>query len=114
MLAAADQATGERPVMVERLGIRWRFSRGLPALARRLRVPVIVALALWQGDRIRVECQRLEPPDASLADDAWQTAWLDRYLDAIEMTVRQSPENLRFLRWAADRVTRPWEETAGE
>ena len=114
LLAAADQATGQRPVEIERLGIRWRFSRGLPALARRLGVPVILALALWRGERIHVECRRLEPPDESLADDAWQLAWLERYVEAVEPTIRQSPENLRFLRWAVDRVARPWEAAPGD
>lgn len=109
LLGAADQATGARTIELERLGRRWRFSLGLPALARRLEVPAVLALALWRGERVRIECRRLEPPDAALAEPDWHRAWLESSWDAIEPIVRTEPENLRFLRWAVDRLARPWE-----
>lgn len=109
LLGAADQATGDRTVELERLGMRWRFSLGLPALARRLDVPAVIALALWRGERVRIECRRLQPPDAALAEPDWHRAWIESSWDAVEPIVRDEPENLRFLRWAVDRLARPWE-----
>jgi lauroyl/myristoyl acyltransferase len=106
LLAAADRGTGDRPLKIERLGMTWSFSLGLPALARRLEVPVVASLALWHGCRVRVRCGPLEPPDPGLPDDAWSRAWLDRYWQVIEPVVLDSPENLRFLR----RVANPPEE----
>jgi lauroyl/myristoyl acyltransferase len=102
LLAAADLASGDRPVTIERLGLPWRFSFGLPALAKRLQVPVVSTLALWQGCRVRVRCLPLEPPDPELPEEAWRNAWLDRYWQIMEPVVRDSPENLRFLRWVVN------------
>jgi lauroyl/myristoyl acyltransferase len=102
LLAAADLGSGDRPQTIERLGMTWSFSLGLPALARRLEVPVVATLALWHGDRVRVRCMPLEPPDPGLPEDAWSRAWLDRYWQVIEPVVLDSPENLRFLRGVAN------------
>lgn len=102
LLAAADLGTGDRPLTIERLGMTWSFSLGLPALARRLEVPVVASLALWHGCRVRVRCAPLEPPDPGLPDDAWSRAWIERYWQVIEPVVLDSPENLRFLRRVAN------------
>lgn len=111
LVGAADQATGDRTVVLERLGMRWRFSLGLPALARSLGAPAIGMLAVWRGERIRIECRPLPTPDPALDADAWHRAWLEAHWRAIEPTIRESPENLRFLRWAVERVARPWDSS---
>lgn len=110
LLGAADYATGDRVVTMNRFGMPWRFSLGLPALARRLGVPVVVALALWNGNRIEVCSGRLEPPDPGLGEEAWNQAWLERYWAVIEPVLLSSPENLRFLRRAVEQIARPWEQ----
>jgi hypothetical protein len=108
LLGAADHASGDRTVVLDRLGMRWRFSLGLPTLAGRLGLPVVVALAGWTGERIRITCRSLEPPPVSgTAAADWSHAWLARYWECIEPTVRHEPENLRFLRWAVARVVPP-------
>lgn len=107
LLGAADQATGDRTITLERLAMRWRFSLGLPALARRLQVPVVVSLALWSGNRIRIECHPLAAPEPTLPEEAWYRAWLDGYWRLIEPVLRRSPENLRFLRWVVPRLVPP-------
>ena len=98
LLGAADMQTGGRSRELDRLGRQWHLSPGLPALARRLGVPAFLVLALWQGNRVRVSCERIEPPAAELADEAWEDAWLERYQAGVEEVVVSSPENLRFLR----------------
>jgi hypothetical protein len=107
VLGAADHASGERTVSIDRLGVRWKFALGLPTLCRRLGLPAVVALAGWSGERIRVSCQLLEPPAPALSEDDWNRGWLDRYWACIEQTVRREPENLRFLRWAVERLVPP-------
>jgi hypothetical protein len=107
LLGAADQATGDRTILLERLGMRWRFSLGLPALARRLDVPVVVSLALWSGERVRIEWHRLSPPERNLPEEDWYRAWLDGYWRLVEPVLRGSPENLRFLRWVVPRLVPP-------
>lgn len=107
LLGAADQATGDRRITLERLGLRWQFSLGLPALARRLDLPVVVSLALWRGERIGIECHQLPAPKPSLTEDEWYRAWLDGYWRVIEPVLRRSPENLRFLRWVVPRLVPP-------
>jgi lauroyl/myristoyl acyltransferase len=98
ILAAADVASGDKPVTFKRLGLEWRFSLGLPILARRLEVPVVVTLALWEGNRVRVTCLPLEPPGPELSEQDWCQVWLDRYWRIMEPVVRDTPENLRRLR----------------
>jgi hypothetical protein len=98
LLGAADMQTGDRSREFDRLGRRWHLSPGLPALARRLSVPAFFMLALWEGNRVRISCRRLEPPASDLPEEAWEDAWLDRYWDEVERVVCTSPENLRFLR----------------
>lgn len=98
LLGAADMQTGGRSQEFDRLGRLWQFSPGLPALARRLAVPVFLMLALWQGNRVQISCRRLEPPEAELADESWQQSWLNRYWSELEEIITSTPENLRFLR----------------
>jgi hypothetical protein len=99
LMGAADAASGERFVDVQKFGASWRFSLGLPSLVRRLHVPVFLALALWNGTRIRINIHRLEPPDDQLAEEAWCKEWIMRYSDALDGVITTSPENLRFLRF---------------
>ena len=51
-----------------------------------------------------------DPVDAALADQILEVDGVE----AVEPTIRQSPENLRFLRWAVDRVARPWDAAPGD
>ncbi len=107
LLGAADMGTGGRVVTIERLGYVREFSLGLPALARRLDVPAVTGLALWHGDRIRIRFVPLEPPSPGLSEDEWNQAWLDRSWAVVEPVLGDSPENLRFLRKAVERLSQP-------
>jgi lauroyl/myristoyl acyltransferase len=112
LLGAADMDTGDRVVTIERLGLARTFSLGLPTLARTLGVPTVVGLALWSGQRITIRFAPLEPPDASLSDEAWNLQWLERSWNVVEPVLAESPENLRFLHQAVDRIAKPWGETS--
>lgn len=98
LLGAADMATGQQTVTLERLGKPWLFSLGLPALARNLNVPVIICLALWTGNTIRINCTRMNLPDRALPEKSWYAAWIQSYWEYLEPVIRTSPENLRFMR----------------
>lgn len=111
LLGAADMETGDRVVTIERLGFARTFSLGLPTLARTMGVPTVVGLALWDKNRITIRFAPLEPPDASLDDDAWNLQWLERSWGFVEPVLAESPENLRFLQQAVERIAKPWEET---
>lgn len=111
LLGAADMSTGDRVVTIERLGLARSFSLGLPTLARRMDVPTVVGLALWRGNRITIQFAPLEPPDATLSEDEWNLEWLQRSWRFVEPVLAESPENLRFLRPAVERIAKPWEET---
>lgn len=110
LLGAADMETGERVVTIERLGFTRTFSIGLPTLARTMGVPTVVGLALWNKNRISIRFARLEQPDVSLDDDAWNLRWLERSWDFVEPVLAESPENLRFLHHAVERIAKPWED----
>jgi hypothetical protein len=112
LLGAADMDTGDRVVTIERLGLARTFSLGLPTLARTLGVPTVVGLALWSGQRITIRFAPLEPPDTSLSDEAWNLQWLERSWNVVEPVLAESPENLRFLHQAVDRIAKPWGETS--
>jgi hypothetical protein len=99
LFAAPDGSSGARTIVLERLGRPWSFSLGVPVLARRLKVPVFLLLALWRGSRIRLEIQPFEPPSPDLPEAEWLQAWIERYWTALEQVITSSPENLRFLRW---------------
>lgn len=113
LLGAADMATGDRLITIERHGFVRHFSVGLPTLARRLDVPTVVGLALWKGDRVVIEFSRLESPDTSLPDSRWTTQWLERSWSCMERILMESPENLRFLKSAVGQIAKPWERTGG-
>jgi hypothetical protein len=99
LLAAADIASSARPLVIDRLGCSWRFSPGMPMLARRLGVPVFLVFALWRGLRLHITVQALEPPAMDLPEEQWLHSWIGQYWDAMERIILSSPENLRFLRW---------------
>lgn len=111
LLGAADMDTGDRTVTIERLGFVRTFSLGLPALARALAVPTVVGLAVWNGNHIRIRFLPLEPPASSVSDDEWSLRWLGRSWELVEPVLAESPENLRFLQRAVERIAKPWEET---
>ncbi len=103
LFAAPDVWTGENLVTLDRLGTSWRFSRGVPALARSLGVPVFFATALWQGDGIKMSYVHLPAPQDVSCSDEWERRWIETYWRALEPIILNSPENLRFLRginWA--------------
>lgn len=104
LLGAADLKTGERTVCLERLGMQRHFSAGLPALARETTAPVVLGLALWKGNRVHIRFQPLEMPDSRIPGEEQDKAWLERYWDHMLSAIRHTPENLRFLRWAVERV----------
>jgi lauroyl/myristoyl acyltransferase len=110
LLGAADMPTGDRLVTIEWRGFARTFSLGLPTLARKLGVPTVVGLALWERNRITIRFAPLEPPDASLDDHAWNLRWLERSWGFVEPVLAESPENLRFLQQAVERIAKPWEE----
>lgn len=100
LFGAPDVNSGKRTLTLERLGGPWTYSLGMPALARMLKLPVFQFLALWEGERIRVLCNRLPPPDPELPADEWDRQWVERYWETVEPVIRSSPENLRFLLFA--------------
>lgn len=113
LLGAADMATGDRLITIDRHGFVRRFSVGLPTLARKLGVPTVVGLALWRGNRITIQFSTMEAPDDSLSEPQWIAQWLERSWDAVDPVLLESPENLRFLRSAVQQVAKPWEVTRG-
>jgi hypothetical protein len=98
LFGAPDWASGARPVILNRLGVDWAFSLGIPTLVRQLRVPSFLVMALWRGDRIQMVCTPIHPPDFSIDKDTWNRLWVEQYWGEIEPIVTSSPENLRFLR----------------
>jgi lauroyl/myristoyl acyltransferase len=104
LLGAADSATGERPVTIERLGMQWQFSAGLPALARQTGSPVVIGLALWKSNRVHIRFQPFEIPDNGLGGSERDRMWLEKYWENMQSVLCGPAENLRFLRWAVERV----------
>lgn len=101
LLGAADFPTGARVITHQALGMEWNISLGLPALCRRLGAPAFLVMALWRGDRVRVETTRLDAPDAVLPEDEWHRRWVAGYVAGMERALRSGPENLRVLRQVA-------------
>lgn len=97
LLGAADRVHGRRLIRRTAICRKWAFSPGLPALARRLGVPSFLIAALWDGDRVRIECRRQTVP-ANIADATWQEAWVEEYWQWMKAILGSGPENLRFLR----------------
>jgi predicted LPLAT superfamily acyltransferase len=77
LFAAPDVPSGARNIVLERLGRPWSFSLGVPVLARRLKVPVFLLLALWRDSRIRLEIQQFEPPSPDLPEEQWLQVWIE-------------------------------------
>lgn len=103
MFAAPDVWSGENLVTLDRLGTSWRFSRGVPALARTLKVPVFFTTALWYGDGVKMNFTPLPAPHDVSCPDEWERRWIDIYWSELEPIILTSPENLRFVRginWA--------------
>lgn len=93
-----DYPTSSQTHSLRHLGRDWHFSPGFPVLARRLNLPVFLVLALWENQRIRLQCTPIPSPEAGLPDWEWDQLWLEHYWEALEKIIIQSPENLRFLR----------------
>jgi hypothetical protein len=98
LFGAPDWPTGQRLVTLHRLGTGWTFSVGLPALARLVRTPAFLVLALWHDDRLRMTISPIARPAGAMGEHDWDVAWLEGYWRGIESVIRTSPENLRFLR----------------
>jgi len=98
LFGAPDWPSGAQTVVLHRLGMEWRFSLGIPTLARTLRLPTFLVMTLWHGERIRLVATLIQPPDSATARDEWNRLWLERYWGEIEPIITSSPENLRFLR----------------
>lgn len=110
VLGAADLGTGQQVVMLKRLGRTWRFSLGLPALARKMNIPVVTCLALWSGNNVELSCRRLDAPDHDLPEAVWYETWIERYWEIMEPVIRSSPENLRFIRSVLSQKQQPTED----
>ena len=100
LFGAPDWPSGTRTVSLHRFDVEWKFSLGIPALLRRLRLPAFLVMALWQGDRIRIVSTPIALPDDALGENEWYRLWLERYWEEVENVITSSPENLRFLRVA--------------
>ena len=98
LLGAADRVHGGRVIRRAAMCREWKFSAGLPALARRLNLPTFLTAAVWDGHRVRVECRQQDSPPATLPPEAWQDAWVEDYWRWMKGIIDRGPENLRFLR----------------
>lgn len=98
LLGAADVNTGNRIFEILKFDQKWQLSPGLPALARLLSVPTFLVLALWQGNKIKIQFQKLDFSGQNLNSEQWQDEWLHLYWNELEKIISTSPENLRFLR----------------
>ncbi len=97
LFGACDVPSGARTIDMDRLGMRWNFSLGIPALARQLNIPTYAALALWRGNRIRIELKAIPHPARDVPEEDWHRLWLESLWSLMENVIRSSPENLRFL-----------------
>jgi len=98
LFGAADGVWG-RTVSVNANGRTRRYALGIPTLARQFDVPVLLFVALWSGERVRLVATKVEPPPAWLDEDAWNNAWVTSYSRQLNDAVGGTPENLR-LYWA--------------
>lgn len=98
LLGAADHPSGERTIAFEQWGRRWQFSLGLPTLSRQLNIPFVFCLALWSGERVLIQCSGINVPDQALPEQQWHEEWVRKYWAFLEPIIRNSPENLRFMR----------------
>jgi hypothetical protein len=111
LFGAPDIASGAVTIALERLGREWRFSPGVPELVRRLGLPAFLVLALWNGNRIQIRSERIDPPDDHLDPEDWRRKWIETYWDLMEPTIVSSPENLRFLQYLKGKALRGLEPT---
>ncbi len=95
LMGAPDIATGHKQALLERFGTPLTFSFGIPALARRLEIPVFLILALWKDYRLKLQYEPIAPPSADLGENDWYRAWIEGYWQKLEPYIRNSPENLR-------------------
>ena len=98
LLGAADRVHGGQLLRRSAVCKEWMFAPGLPTLARGLELPTFLTAAVWDGDRVRIECRPQPSPPATLATAAWQEAWLEDYWQWMNGIIAAGPENLRFLR----------------
>lgn len=95
--AAPDGGFSGAHIELDGFNRSWRFSPGLAALARMLGRPAFTTLALWAGNRIRLEVQPIPAPSDALPPEAWHRAWIEQHWQHMQGVIRSSPENLRFL-----------------
>ena len=98
LFGAPDGAWG-RTTSVSANGSK-RYALGIPTLSRQLNIPVLLVMALWAGERVRLVVTRLEPPPSSLDEDGWNNAWVTSYARKVNDAIAGAPENLRDLQWA--------------
>ncbi len=99
LMGAPDYWTGQRQISIEKFGRQWKFSLGIPTLAKRLNLPVFLLLALWKDYRLRLQYEQIVPPPEGLPEDDWYRDWIEAYWQKLETHIRSSPENIRALRW---------------
>lgn len=97
LYGAPDGGNSPSHIDVECFNRTWRFSPGIPALARMLDVPSFTVLALWEGTRIILRIVPIKAPDRGLPPKDWDRAWIIEHWNAICPVIMSSPENLRFL-----------------
>lgn len=103
LFGAPDAPSGRRTISFESIA-PWNFSLGIPTLARVLNLPVFRFLALWNDNRIKIECERAASPQNDLDEEHWNHQWVENFCDPLDRIVQTSPENLRFLLFVDNRA----------
>ena len=91
---AADSPAAEDGLPFEFLGREITLSTFVPRLMHKQRAAGLWWQALWQGDRIRIELERLPDPDEDEPMEEWCRRWCAAYLSKIERVMRGDPRNL--------------------
>lgn len=81
-------------VTIDLLGHPLRLVAVAPKLSRRYASASFWCQALWRGDRIVIELERLPDPVENESDADWTTRWYRAYLSCLERVVRGDPRNL--------------------
>jgi hypothetical protein len=97
LFAAPDGGFSADHVNLKAFKRLWRFSTGIPMLARRLNVPCFSAWTLWQGNDLALQILPINPPSRDLSDNDWNRAWIADHWSDVAKVIATSPENLRFL-----------------
>ena len=97
LYVAPDGGYSASHIAVNCFNRTWRFSLGIPALARMIDIPSFTVLAVWEGTRIILRIVPIKAPDPGLASEDWHRAWIMEHWNAIAPVIMSSPENLRFL-----------------